>query len=117
MPVGKRDFNSSTRKNIKSFANRLNEMKIKIHHKDFDKLKLSTYEDPFVYCDPPYYLGIASYNESDGWTQKDEIIVIDSFDMPVDFYEFVKNEYGVNKKKIINSIPIRIAVENEKHKK
>lgn len=73
MPVGKRDFNSSTRKNIKSFANRLNEMKIKIHHKDFDKLKLSTYEDPFVYCDPPYYLGIASYNESDGWTQKDEI--------------------------------------------
>ena len=31
----------------------------------------------------------------------------------VDFYEFVKNEYGVNKKRIINSIPIRIAVENE----
>lgn len=33
--------------------------------------------------------------------------------MPVDFYEFVKNEYGVNNKRIINSIPIRIAVENE----
>ena len=44
---------------------------------------------------------------------KTNYIVIDSFDMPVDFYEFVKNEYGVNKKKIINSIPIRIAVENE----
>lgn len=40
-------------------------------------------------------------------------IVIDTLDMPVDFYEFVKNEYVVNKKKIINSIPIRIAVENE----
>jgi hypothetical protein len=44
---------------------------------------------------------------------KTNYIVIDSFDMPVDFYEFVKNEYGVNKKRIINSIPIRIAVENE----
>ncbi len=33
--------------------------------------------------------------------------------MLVDFYEFVKNEYGVNKKRIISSIPIRIAVENE----
>ena len=29
---------------------------------------------------------------------KTNYIVIDSFDMPVDFYEFVKNEYGVNKK-------------------
>ena len=44
---------------------------------------------------------------------KTNYIVIDSFDMPVNFYEFVKNEYGVNKKRIINSIPIRIAVENE----
>ena len=43
---------------------------------------------------------------------KTNYIVIDSFDMDVDFYEFVKNEYGVNKKNIINSIPIRIAVEN-----
>lgn len=73
MPVGKRDFNSSIRKNIKLFANRLNKMKIKIHHKDFDKLKIVSYEDPFVYCDPPYFLGTASYNESDGWTEKDEI--------------------------------------------
>lgn len=44
---------------------------------------------------------------------KTNYIVIDSFDMPVDFYEFVKNEYGVNKKRIINSILVRMAVENE----
>jgi hypothetical protein len=44
---------------------------------------------------------------------KTNYIVIDSLDMPVDFYEFVKNEYGENKKRIINSIPIRIAVETE----
>ena len=46
---------------------------------------------------------------------KTNYIVIDSFDMPVDFYEFVKNEYGVNKKRIINSIPIRIAVKMNKY--
>ena len=44
---------------------------------------------------------------------KTNYIVIDSFGMSVNFYEFVKNEFGVNKKQIINSIPIRIAVENE----
>ena len=27
----------------------------------------------FVYCDPPYFLGTASYNENGGWTERDEI--------------------------------------------
>ena len=36
-----------------------------------------------------------------------------SYSKVLDFYEFIKNECGVNKKKIINSIPIRIAVESE----
>ena len=44
---------------------------------------------------------------------KSNYLVIDEFNMKVDFYEFIKNECGVNKKKIINSIPIRIAVESE----
>ena len=38
---------------------------------------------------------------------KTNYIVIDSFNMPVDFYGFVMNEYGVNKKRIVNSIPIK----------
>ena len=77
IPVGKRDFNSSIRKNIKDFANRLNSIKVKIHHKDFEKIKLTNLDNPFVYCDPPYYLGVASYNESNGWTEKDEIKLLD----------------------------------------
>lgn len=32
---------------------------------------------------------------------------------PSNKYGDVKNEYGVNKKRIVNSIPIRIAAENE----
>ena len=73
MPVGKRDFNSNTRKNIKQFASKLRNKNIIFNNKSFNKIDVSEYENPFVYCDPPYYLGVASYNESDGWTEKDEI--------------------------------------------
>jgi len=72
MPVGKRDFNAKIRKNVKDFTNRLKSMRLTIHHKDFDKLSIIKLDNPFVYCDPPYYLGDASYNESNGWTEKDE---------------------------------------------
>lgn len=29
-------------------------------------------ENDFVYCDPPYLNSIATYNEQNGWTEKDE---------------------------------------------
>lgn len=72
MPVGKRDFNSRVRRNLKEFVNRMNSLDVKIQHKEFDKINIINLKDPFVYCDPPYYLGNASYNESNGWTEKDE---------------------------------------------
>ena len=73
MPVGKRDFNSNTRKNVKKFADKMKKMKITFYHNNFDKIDVFKMKNPFVYCDPPYYLGTASYNESDGWNEKDEI--------------------------------------------
>lgn len=33
---------------------------------------MSLTKDDFVYLDPPYLLGLASYNEMGGWTEKDE---------------------------------------------
>lgn len=44
---------------------------------------------------------------------KMKYLVFDWFEMKVNFYEFVKNEFGINKKRNINSIPIRLAIENE----
>ena len=73
MPVGKRDFNSNTRKNIKRFASRINKLDITFYNKSFSNIDLLKLDNPFVYCDPPYYLGIASYNESDGWNDEKEI--------------------------------------------
>lgn len=40
---------------------------------DFDSLKNDIDSNCFVYCDPPYYLGIASCNENIGWSKDDEI--------------------------------------------
>jgi adenine-specific DNA-methyltransferase len=77
MPVGKRDLNASTRNNIKEFSIRIRNKNIIFENKSFEKMSISTFNDPFVYCDPPYLLGLAAYNENNGWTEKDEMRLLD----------------------------------------
>lgn len=73
LPVGKRDYNGSTRKNLAAFNQATNEKRIVFKNCDFrDIEKLQITKDDFVYLDPPYLLGLASYNELGGWTEKDE---------------------------------------------
>ena len=73
MPVGKRDLNNSLRKKLKSFITKL---KIIWQWDLISKIQLEfaieTNENSLVYCDPPYFLGTASYNENGGWTKQDE---------------------------------------------
>jgi adenine-specific DNA-methyltransferase len=73
MPVGKRDFNNSTRKNLISFCKKIKTKQVKFCSSDFRHLLDEISDDCFVYCDPPYFLGNAVYNESDGWTKQDEM--------------------------------------------
>ena len=73
LPVGKRDYNGSSRKNIASFNQISNEKKIKFKVCDFrDVEEIDISKKDFIYLGPPYLLGLASYNESGGWTEKDE---------------------------------------------
>ena len=72
MPVGKRDFNNSLRKNLKSFITKLKSKNIEFINSDFREFVIETNNNALVYCDPPYFLGTASYNENGGWTEKDE---------------------------------------------
>ena len=73
MPVGKRDFNSSIRKNLLDFCRKLVVKNITFLNTDYKKFKLdSLTTNDFCYFDPPYYLGDASYNENDGWNEKKE---------------------------------------------
>lgn len=75
MPFGKdrSSFNGSIRKNLISFSEAFHNKNIVFTTKDFAELKADklSYED-FVYCDPPYLITCASYNEQDGWTEKNE---------------------------------------------
>lgn len=73
MPVGKRDFNNSLRKNLRNFITKLKTKNIEFVNSDFREFAIETNENTLVYCDPPYFLGTASYNENGGWTKQDEI--------------------------------------------
>lgn len=73
MPVGKRDFNSSIRKNLLDFCRKLAVKNISFVNTDYKNFEIdSLTEKDFCYFDPPYYLGDASYNENDGWNENKE---------------------------------------------
>lgn len=73
IPFGKRDYNKSLQNKLKSFVNKLHNKNIDFFSKDFRELKINNLlQNDFVYVDPPYYNSTASYNENNGWTEKDE---------------------------------------------
>ena len=74
LPVGKRDFNGSLRKKLQLFMDKLHSKEISFENIDFRRLDVDRISkiNSFLYLDPPYYLGDASYNENGGWTVKDE---------------------------------------------
>lgn len=79
LPVGKRDFNGSLRKKLQLFMDKLHDKEITFENIDFRRLDLDKISEvnSFLYLDPPYYLGDASYNENGGWTEKDEEDLLD----------------------------------------
>lgn len=75
MPFGKdrSSFNPALREKFIAFVNRLQEIDIEFISKDFrefDTGKLGG--NDFVYCDPPYLITVASYNENGGWGEQEE---------------------------------------------
>ncbi|NLJ71423.1 MAG: Dam family site-specific DNA-(adenine-N6)-methyltransferase [Syntrophomonadaceae bacterium] len=73
LPVGKRDFNHKMRNKLRLFCEALQMKDIHLQNKDFRQIDLDSLpEDTFIYCDPPYLITRATYNESDKWTAEDE---------------------------------------------
>lgn len=73
LPVGKRDFNTAIEAKLFKFFENLREQDCEFQNKDFRRVDLSGLtEHSLVYCDPPYLITNATYNEKDGWTTKDE---------------------------------------------
>ena len=83
MPFGRNRswFNPTLEQNFVRFVNRLNEMNATFSKHDFRKFKDFEYKDnDFVYCDPPYLITTAAYNEQGGWTKQDERDLLDYLD-------------------------------------
>ena len=73
LPVGKRDFNSKMQEKLEAFLNRIKSGDYEFINTDFRNIPLDGYSDKsFFYVDPPYLITCATYNEQDGWTEKDE---------------------------------------------
>jgi len=73
LPVGKRDFNIKIKTRLSSFVDRLKEQNPIITSNEFNKFDFSGLTtNSLVYCDPPYLIATASYNENGGWTKKNE---------------------------------------------
>lgn len=75
MPFGRNrsSFNKNLEKNFIKFVDKLNKLDIEFFNESFNEFKIDnlTSED-LVYCDPPYLITCASYNESDGWNETKE---------------------------------------------
>ena len=72
--MNRSDFNNSLQDKMRAFVKTLNEKDIMFTNNDFSLLNpyCLSVED-FVYCDPPYLITTATYNEQGGWTeQKDK---------------------------------------------
>lgn len=75
IPAGKRDFNATMRKKLETFIIAAQTQNITFQEGDFRSLNPEVLKDKkaFLYLDPPYLIGTATYNEQNAWTQKDEI--------------------------------------------
>lgn len=72
LPVGKRDFNSRMQVKLSKFVDRIKSLSCTFINEDFRCLDLNLNENDFVYCDPPYLISCATYNENGMWNADDE---------------------------------------------
>lgn len=73
LPVGKRDFNEVIEAKLVRFLDALRNQNNEFKRGDFRTFDFRILTGrSLVYCDPPYLITTATYNEKDGWTEKDE---------------------------------------------
>ena len=83
MPFGKdrSSFNPTLRKKFICFVDKLHNIDISFMNKDFTEIDFEDFNaDDLVYCDPPYFNSVATYNEQNGWTEDNEKSLLDLLD-------------------------------------
>lgn len=72
MPFGKDRsyFNDTLKKNLIAFHKAIHEKNIVFTNKNFVELNFNKVKpNDFIYCDPPYLITCATYNEQGGWNE------------------------------------------------
>ena len=79
LPVGKTDFNKNNYNKLIAYNQRAKETKYEFVCADFrsKEVKEILKKATFVYCDPPYLITTAVYNENDGWNCEKEKDLLD----------------------------------------
>lgn len=79
LPVGKTDFNKNNYMKLVEYNERAKHINYEFICSDFrsDEVKEVLKSADFIYCDPPYLITTAVYNENNGWTEKDETDLLD----------------------------------------
>ena len=74
LPVGKTDFNKNNYNKLIQYNKRAKNINYEFICGDFRKkeIKEQILKSDFVYCDPPYLITTAVYNENNGWSKTDE---------------------------------------------
>ena len=83
MPFGKNrsQWNDTMKKNLINFHKAITEKNIIFTNNDFNELKIDKLSsNDFVYCDPPYLITCATYNEKDGWNETCEKNLLELLD-------------------------------------
>lgn len=83
MPFGRNrsSFNKNMEKNFIKFVDKLYKSNIVFFSKDFSKINIEGLSsNDFVYCDPPYLITCASYNEQDIWNETKEKELLELLD-------------------------------------
>ena len=83
MPFGKNrsQWNDTMKKNLINFHKSIIDKNIIFTNNDFRKLKIDKLScNDFVYCDPPYLITCATYNEKDGWNEQCETDLLSLLD-------------------------------------
>lgn len=83
MPFGKdrSRWNDTMKKNLINFQKAITDKDILFINKDFREINLDKLgSNGFVYCDPPYLITCATYNEKDGWSEQCERNLLDLLD-------------------------------------
>lgn len=83
MPFGKdrSSFNPTLRQKFIDFVEAIHNKDCCFMNVSFDEFNFEDFDsNDFVYCDPPYFNSVATYNEQGGWTEEHEKKLLELLD-------------------------------------